>query len=159
MIILAFPKFRFNHWEQRSVILHKNNSIFTITLLKSWNDVTAQKALIALTKEGTDKRIESTHLLEKVWPYNKWWYKPLPHNDHCRMKWYWSIWDWIFFWPYSAILCIDISFQMEISFVCPHNFLRPFLSIFIWTRNSKAKVSLAARSRESNLCTWVVLYG
>ena len=37
------------------------------------------------------------------------------------MKWCRLSFDWIFCCPYSAILCINISCQLEMSFICPQN--------------------------------------
>ncbi|GBM48337.1 hypothetical protein AVEN_106535-1 [Araneus ventricosus] len=108
---------------RRRAVLHESCATHTSTLLKCWNDVVAQKRFIAYAIDGTGKKIRRTNLLEKEWRYDKRTY-------FFGMKRYWLMSERILRCPYSAILSVDISVDMEIGFICTEKCFRVFYFVY-----------------------------
>ncbi|GBO11499.1 hypothetical protein AVEN_17467-1 [Araneus ventricosus] len=62
-----------------------------------------------------------TNLLEKERANDKCCRKPAQHSDLLRMKRQWLHLERILSCPYSAVLSIDRTLEMEMGFVCPQN--------------------------------------
>ncbi|GBL89992.1 hypothetical protein AVEN_178396-1 [Araneus ventricosus] len=109
------------HWccnVRRSAILHKNCAIHTSALLQCWNELISEKIFITCPVDCTCYR---TNLLEKERADFKCCRKPALHSDLLRMKRQWLHLERILSCPYSAILSIDRTLEMEMGFVCPQN--------------------------------------
>ncbi|GBL88078.1 hypothetical protein AVEN_19756-1 [Araneus ventricosus] len=106
---------------QRSAILHKNCAIHTSVLLQCWNKLVAQKRFITCPIDCTGYRTLKTNLLGKEKANDNCGRKPTPDSDLLRMKKQWLHLEWIHSCPYSAIVSIDRTLEMEMGFVCPQN--------------------------------------
>ncbi|GBM30364.1 hypothetical protein AVEN_21480-1 [Araneus ventricosus] len=112
------------HWCSnvlRSAILHKNCAINTSALLQCWNELVSQKRFITCPIDCTCYRTRRTNLLEKERANDKCCRKPTSHSDLLRMKRQCLHLERILSFPYSAILSIDRTLEMEMGFVCPQN--------------------------------------
>ncbi|GBN73233.1 hypothetical protein AVEN_138836-1 [Araneus ventricosus] len=99
------------------VILHKNRAIHTSALLQFWNELVSQKKFITCPIDCTGYKIRWTNLLEKERANDKGCRKPAAHSDLSSMKRQWLHLKRILSCPYSAILSIDRSLEMEMGFV------------------------------------------
>ncbi|GBN18225.1 hypothetical protein AVEN_238928-1 [Araneus ventricosus] len=111
-------------------MLHKNCAMHTSALLRSWNEPIVQKRFIECYIDCTGYRTRRTNLLEKERANDKCCHKPAPHSDLLRMKRQWLHLEWILSCPYSTILSIDRTLEMEMGFVCPQNVPWPFIVHF-----------------------------
>ncbi|GBM02548.1 hypothetical protein AVEN_178481-1 [Araneus ventricosus] len=116
------------HWccnVRRRAILHKNCAIHTSALLQCWNELVAERRFITYSIDCTGYRTGRTNLLEKGRANDQFCRKPAPHSHLLRMKRQWLHLERIHSCPYSAILSIDRTLEMEVGFVCPQNVARP----------------------------------
>ena len=80
-----------------------------------------------------------------------WWYNSHHQSGFWRMKYYWSIWEWTFFFLFSTILCIDIiSHENGLRRKEHKTFYGHLFFSSKQARNFEENVFLARRSAESN---------
>ncbi|GBN90918.1 hypothetical protein AVEN_239313-1 [Araneus ventricosus] len=95
-----------------------------------WNEMVSQKRFITCPIDCTDYKTRRTDLLEKERANDKFYGKPASHSDLSRMKRQWLHLERIPSCPYSAILSIGRTLEMEMGFVCPQNVQWPCIVHF-----------------------------
>ncbi|GBN46534.1 hypothetical protein AVEN_193053-1 [Araneus ventricosus] len=124
---------------RKSTILHNNCAIHTSEFLQCWNELVSQKIFITCPIDCTGYRTRRTNLLEKERTIDKCCRKPTPHSDLLRMKRQWLQLKRIPSCPYSAILSIDRTLEMEMGFVCPQNVPWPCIVHFHLRKKSQGE--------------------
>ncbi|GBN32499.1 hypothetical protein AVEN_89343-1 [Araneus ventricosus] len=113
------------HWccnVRRSSILHKNCAIHTSALLQCWNELVAQKRFITCPIDCAGYRTRRTNLIEKERANDKCCRKPAPHSDESfEIEEEMVAFGPDSLLPFSEILSIDRTLEMEMGFVCPQN--------------------------------------
>ncbi|GBO31290.1 hypothetical protein AVEN_204471-1 [Araneus ventricosus] len=141
------------HWccnVRRSAILHNKFAVHTSALLQCWNELVAQKRFITCPIDCSGYRARRTNLLEKERDNDKCCGKPVPHSDLLRMKRQWLHLERILSCPYSTILSIDRTLEMEMVFHVHKMFHGHALSTSIRERNCRLKASRFGRSSGTN---------
>ncbi|GBN78065.1 hypothetical protein AVEN_257069-1 [Araneus ventricosus] len=100
----------------------------------------------------TGYRTQRTNLLEKERSTNKCCRKPATQSDLLRMKRQWLQLERIISDPYSEILSIDRTLEMEMGFVCPQNVPRPCIVHF----HSSKKLSEIGKNEGESFSFWQV---
>ncbi|GBN08572.1 hypothetical protein AVEN_264852-1 [Araneus ventricosus] len=150
LIILSFPKCRFNSCFTGVAMcggVHNNCAIYTSTLLQCWNELVSQKRFITCPIDCTGYRTRRTNLLGKERANDKCCRKPAPHSDLLRMKRQWLHLERILSCPYSAILSIDRTLEMEMGFTCQQNVPWPCIVHFHSSKKLHAEAS-----------TWIIFF-
>ncbi|GBN83945.1 hypothetical protein AVEN_54281-1 [Araneus ventricosus] len=94
----------------------------------------------------TGYRTRRTTLLKKEKANDKCCRKPAPHSEILRMKRQWLHLERILSCPYSVILSIDRTLEMEVGFVCSQNVPRPCIVHFHSSKKLQTKASRFGRS-------------
>ena len=97
--------------------MHENDSIQMCTLLKYWNNLVAQKTLIAFSVDGQVMGPSGTISLKNNLPIMIDAVQLTPHSCFCKMKRFWFICEWILCRPYSSVLCSEKALEKWASYV------------------------------------------